>query len=162
MYPIFKGTHCTVLTILNFDQKFPSESVRELQYACTDCRVKRWYYLLSRHRAHDCSYLQHKQLGDIYNVISWTGVMVPPTSNEIEAISNTGLFMRAQLDKDPNTWMYWVRNQHSAFYYGAKSVTHRTKEAEQFQNQLACKSVTPINRTSAKLNPMLMEPRSTL
>lgn len=33
-------------------------TVREFQYACSHCRVKRWHCLLTRQRAQDCSSLQ--------------------------------------------------------------------------------------------------------
>jgi hypothetical protein len=68
---------------------------------------------------------------------------------ESEAILNSGLFMRCQLDKDPNTWMYWVRDPQSAFYYGSKSVEYRTNEVIEFQNSLKYEDITPMNRTSA-------------
>jgi hypothetical protein len=97
------GTYCAVSTMLNLDEQYPRHSigwqtVRDFQYACTECRVKRWYMPLSRHRAGDCPYLQHGQLGTIYNVVAWSGVMGPPSIQQCdsEAISNSGLFMRCQ------------------------------------------------------------------
>jgi hypothetical protein len=85
--------------------------------------------------------------------------MGPPSMEHTssEAISNSGLFMRIQLNKDPNTWMYWVRDPQSAFYYGAKSVEYRAKEAREFQNSLTYNDVTPMSRTSSIYNPMLTE-----
>jgi hypothetical protein len=65
--------------------------------------------------------------------------------------------MRCQLDKDPNTWMYWVRDPQSAFYYGAKSVEYREKEAREFRDQLTYNDVTPMNLTTTMYNPMLTE-----
>lgn len=105
-----ESTYCAVSTMLNLDEQYPRHNigwntVREFQFACAECRIKRWYMPLSRHWAHDCPYLQHSQLGTIYNVIAWSGVMGPPSiqHSDSEAISNSGLFMRCQLDKDPNT-----------------------------------------------------------
>jgi hypothetical protein len=85
--------------------------------------------------------------------------MGPPSieHSESEAISNLGLFMRIQLDKDPNTWMYWVRDPQSAFYYRARSVEYRNKEATEFQLNLTYDDVTPMGRTSFTYNPMLTE-----
>ncbi len=37
--------------------------------------------------------------------------MCPPGYDGQHAITNTGPYMRFQLDKDPNAWMYWVRKE---------------------------------------------------
>jgi hypothetical protein len=85
--------------------------------------------------------------------------MGPPSieNSENEAVSNLGLYMRCQLDKDPNTWMHWVRDPQSVFYYGSKSIEYRTNEAREFQNQFTYDDVTPMNLMSSMYNPMLTE-----
>lgn len=55
------------------------------------------------------------------------------------------------------TWIYWVRDPQSTFYYGSKSIDFRTTEAREFLNCLTYDDVTPMSRTHSTYNPMLTE-----
>lgn len=90
------GVHFTVSTMMNLDKQFPGHGipwgiVRDYQYACEICRVRRWFAPLTRHRHTDCPFVQSPLLATVNTLADWSGVQCPPEPiDDDEAVCNWG------------------------------------------------------------------------